>query len=82
MAEAPPVDAINPSHYRQGGIECIDALEAIGIAKDFCRGNAIKYLWRLGKKDADVQEAKKAAWYANRLVSILEKEAGNDPSDK
>ncbi len=67
-------DAINPNHYKRGGIECIDVLEAIGVAKDFCRGNCIKYLYRLGEKDDALQEAKKAAWYANRLVQIIEKE--------
>jgi hypothetical protein len=74
-------DPINPSHYKQGEIECIEVLEALGIAIPFCRGTAIKYLYRTGAKEgnSELQEAKKAAWYVNRLVSILEKaEAKNE----
>ena len=68
-------DAVNnPKHYTFGSIECIDAIEAIGAGKDFCRGNAIKYLWRLGMKDDPLQDARKAKWYIDRLVQQLEAE--------
>lgn len=65
----------NPSHYTQGNIECIDALESASLekAEGFCWGNTIKYLWRLDRKDASLQDARKAQWYLNRLVSILER---------
>lgn len=74
MAKAygPDNDPINPAHYKQGGIECIDAIESLGIGEAFCRGNAIKYLWRVGRKGSAVEDAKKAAWYVDRLVKILE----------
>ena len=66
-------DHVNsPPHYTQGDIECIDALTAIGVAEDFCRGNAIKYLWRMADKDDRLEDAKKARWYINRLIRILE----------
>lgn len=73
-------DPVNhPSHYNSGKIECIEAIEAmqpIGApGADFCRGNTVKYLWRLGLKDESLQEVRKAQWYLNRLVSILEKES-------
>lgn len=69
-------DPVNsPSHYAgDGSIECIDAIEAMGIGKEFCQGNAVKYLWRLGKKDAALQDSRKAQWYVNRLVQIIERE--------
>lgn len=73
-------DAVNhPPHYAgNGSIECIQAIEAmqpIGVpGADFCRGNVTKYLWRLGQKDESLQDARKAQWYLNRLISILEKE--------
>ena len=68
-----PYDPVNsPTHYT-GSIECIDALESIGLGEHFCQGNAIKYLWRLGKKDDALQDARKAQWYVNRLVEILER---------
>jgi hypothetical protein len=69
------VDLVNePPHYTQGVVECIDALESIGIGQDFCRGNAIKYLWRIGLKGDPVEDCKKAIWYCNRLLKLLEKE--------
>ena len=45
----PNVDMVNhPSHYTQGGIECIDALKAATVSKTgieaVCTANAIKYL--------------------------------------
>lgn len=68
-------DPVNPSHYQQGEIECIDALRAALTPEEFrgyCKGSAMAYLWRLGRKDAPEQEAKKALWYINWL-------AGKDP---
>ncbi len=68
-------DPVNPSHYQQGEIECIDALRAALTPEEFrgyCKGSAMAYLWRLGHKDAPEQEAKKALWYINWL-------AGKDP---
>jgi hypothetical protein len=65
--------AINPPHYDSGGaLECIEAIEALGIGPEFCRGNALKYLWRLGRKGDALEDAKKAQWYINRLVKGLE----------
>lgn len=67
-------DAINPEHYK-GDIECIDALRSVLSEEEFrgyCRGSALAYLWRLGKKDAIEQEASKALWYVSWL-------AGHDP---
>lgn len=68
-------DPINPSHYGagSGGIECIDAIEAaLGreAAANFCRGNAIKYLWRSGKKDATEQDLRKAIWYIEKEIEL------------
>ncbi len=73
MTDASPAnDPINPAHYRSGGMQCIDAIEALGIGPEFCRATAIKYLWRLGNKDDELQDARKALWYVNRLVQELE----------
>ena len=59
-------DAINPDHYKVGGIETIHYLHAKLSPEEFagyCRGNAIKYLSRAGHKDDTVQEISKAIWY-------------------
>jgi hypothetical protein len=63
-------DPVNhPSHYTDGvpGIECIDVVEHFS----FCRGNAIKYLWRAGAKGDLVVDLRKAAWYIQREIDSL-----------
>lgn len=65
-----PVD--HPAHYTSGPIECIDAIRAaVGSDgfKAYLRGNIMKYLWRVGKKDNAVQDLKKARWYIDRLIT-------------
>lgn len=67
--------AVNhPQHY--GGAdnpyEAIKVIEAWDL--DFHLGNTVKYIARNGKKDASLQELKKAAWYLARKIENLEKE--------
>lgn len=62
----------HPSHYNQGNVECIDALDACGFGLDFCVGNAIKYLWRFKDKDKPVEDLKKALWYLTHALSKIE----------
>ena len=63
-------DQVNhPPHYTQGGIECIDAIQAALTADEFrgyCKGNALKYVWRERNKGGD-QDLRKAEWYLKRL---------------
>ena len=71
-------DNVNhPSHYTQGGIECIDALEAATTGLEgieaVCTANAIKYLWRWKYKNG-VEDINKAIWYLEKLRSKVEKE--------
>ena len=68
-------DMVNhPSHYTQGGIECIDALKAATVSKTgieaVCTANAIKYLWRYEEKNG-IEDVKKARWYIDRLIREL-----------
>ena len=48
--DEPKPDLVNaPPHYRQGGIECIDAIRAALTDEEFrgyLKGNSMKYLWR------------------------------------
>ena len=72
----PDIDMVNhPSHYTQGGIECIDALKAATVSKTgieaICTANAIKYLWRYEEKNG-IEDVKKARWYIDRLIKELE----------
>ena len=62
-------DMVNhPPHYQSdNGIECIDAIRAALGREGFiayCRGSAIKYLWR--DKVNNVEDRNKATWYINR----------------
>ena len=43
---------------------------------NYHRGNAIKYISRAGYKDpsTEIQDLKKAAWYINREIEMLEKQ--------
>jgi hypothetical protein len=70
--------AINPSHYRQGGIECIEAIEAAteGLTgfEGMLTGNCIKYLWRWKQKNG-VQDIKKCRWYLDKLIEVLERQS-------
>jgi hypothetical protein len=62
-------DPINPSHYKQGGIECIEAIKAAtgdGFV-GYVWGNVLKYLWRWPNKGG-VDDLKKALWYLDRLI--------------
>ena len=70
--------AVNhPSHYNQGGIECIDAMvsafgkEAVG---NFCICNAFKYVWRAKQKNG-VEDLDKAIWYLNKVKELNADEA-------
>jgi hypothetical protein len=66
-------DAVNnPSHYTTGGIECIDAMQAMLSREEFIgylRGNVFKYQWRYKHKNG-IEDLKKAQWYANRLIEL------------
>jgi hypothetical protein len=67
-------DPVNPNHYKDGAIECIDAMESSMTPEAFagyCKGNVIKYVWRYEKKDA-LTGLKKARWYLDRLISLYE----------
>ena len=80
--EEPPViqeDTVNhPSHYTDGGIECIEAIEAALSNEEFrgyCKGNCIKYNWRERHKGG-TESLKKAQWYLDRLIQLDEAKNG------
>jgi hypothetical protein len=66
-------DVVNhPPHYKDGGIETIDFIEAKKF--NYNLGNVIKYLTRAGKKsECPIEDLKKAQWYLGREISNLEK---------
>jgi hypothetical protein len=68
-------DAVDhPNHYNDGSIECIDAIQAALTEEEFigfCKGNAMKYIWREQLKGG-MEDLQKAAWYLNRATEGLE----------
>ncbi len=62
-------DLVNhPPHYKSGGIETIDFIEAKDL--NYRLGNVVKYVSRAGRKDSDpVQDLEKAAWYLQREIN-------------
>jgi hypothetical protein len=60
----------HPSHYTQGGIECIDAIRAALTPEEFsgyCKGNVLKYVWRERFKGTTI-DLKKAGQYLQFLI--------------
>jgi hypothetical protein len=70
-----PNDLVNhPQHYKSGGIETADFIEAKGL--NFHLGNVVKYVSRAGLKEGStkLQDLQKARWYLDRQIKLLEKQ--------
>ena len=63
----------HPKHYNQGGIELVNIVDSYQLG--FYEGNIVKYVVRSGKKpgNSKLQDLKKAQWYLNYLIRLLEK---------
>lgn len=71
-------DVINhPSHYTAGDIETIDYIEDImgpWYAAHYCWGTVQKYIGsRLFLKDDPLTNLKKAKWFMEKQIELLEK---------
>ena len=70
-------DKVNhPSHYTQGKVECIDAIESAttnltGIVA-VCVANVIKYVWRFALKNG-AEDLDKADFYLQKLRQSIKK---------
>jgi hypothetical protein len=72
-------DPINPEHYKQGDVECIDAIKASLPTEAFhgyLKASVFKYLWRYDKKDNPDICLGKAQWFLNRLMQEHANEYG------
>ena len=68
--EEPALDPVNhPWHYKTGGIETIDFIEAKEL--NYNMGNAVKYISRAEHKGDKKQDLEKAIWYLNREIGKL-----------
>lgn len=63
-------DAVNsPAHYKVGGIETIDFIEAKKLGYNL--GNVVKYLTRADHKGNKLEDLRKAQWYLTREINSL-----------
>lgn len=68
--QAVVVDNVNhPAHYKTGGIETIDFIEAKGLT--YHLGNAVKYITRADHKGNRLEDLQKARWYLDREISRI-----------
>ena len=66
----------HPSHYTQGKIECLDAIESAvtgltGIEAVFT-SQCIKYLWRWKRKNG-LEDLLKCLFYLQKLIERVER---------
>lgn len=63
-------DPVNdPPHYKQGHIECIEAIKAALTPEEYrgyLKGTVFKYLWRERLKGGD-ESVRKAEWFLKRI---------------
>jgi hypothetical protein len=71
-------DQVNsPDHYTHGGIETWDyvlAKQGVRGTLWYCMGNVLKYVSRAPYKGKELEDLKKAQWYINRMVELVEKD--------
>jgi len=68
-----------PKHYNYGRFETIDVIvDTLGEfeAIDYCHGNVLKYTMRMWHKGKPITDCKKARWYLNKMIELLEKTEG------
>ena len=65
-------DNINrPKHYNQGRIEPIEVIEDWELG--YHLGNVIKYIARAEHKGKLIEDLKKAKWYLDRYINLVDK---------
>lgn len=73
------MDPVNsPAHYKNGEVECIDAMVQVfgqEAVRQYALINHFKYLWRHRYKGHEMQDLDKADWYWQYAM-------GNDPRDQ
>lgn len=69
------VDLVNhPPHYKVGGIEVIDIIEAKDLG--YHLGCVVKYVLRADHKGKPLEDLRKAQWYLDREIARRERAAG------
>jgi len=65
---------VGGNHYKAMDVQPWDVIDTWPVEQriGFYRGNALKYLRRMGTKDENVQEIRKGAHYLQKLAEVLE----------
>lgn len=64
---------VGGTHYKAMSVQVWDVVGTWTVEQQigFYRGNALKYIMRMGTKDAAVQEILKARHYLDKLLEVL-----------
>ena len=64
---------VGGDHYKKMGIQTWDVVDTWPLEQQigYYRGNALKYVMRIGSKDEEIQEAGKAIHYLEKLIEVL-----------
>ena len=65
------------THYKDMGIQPWDVVDTWPLEQQigYYRGGVLKYTMRMGSKDEQLQEAKKAGHFNMKLIEVLEQAA-------
>ena len=69
----------HPPHYTAGRYEVIAVIEDWRLC--YHLGNSIKYIARADHKGKRLEDLKKAKWYLDRYVEMVEKEEAKKDED-
>jgi len=69
MFEPTPDPVNHPAHYKYGGIETIDFIEAKELGYNL--GNVVKYITRADHKGNRKEDLLKAQWYLTREINSI-----------
>lgn len=74
-AVPPPANAtqVGGEHYKKMGVQVWDVVDTWPLDQrvGYYRGNALKYLMRMGSKDQSAQEIAKGKHYMEKLLEVL-----------
>lgn len=65
---------VGGNHYKDMGVEPWDVIDTWPVEQRIgaYRAGALKYVMRMGTKDENVKELKKAGHYIEKLIEVLE----------
>lgn len=69
---------VGGTHYKQMAVQPWDVVDGwpLDLRIGYYRGNALKYLMRMGSKDHELQEIEKAQHYVSKLIEVLRERDG------